>query len=562
MKPLPWRAAAVVLCACGVYLGTLGHRLVWDDRVLLDTIKHSGFLSLLSGEFLHPGSGYYRPLVLTSLALDNQAARFFPASFHLTNVVLHGANSLLAYLLLEALISPVAATWGALLFALHPVSSEAVSFVSGRTDLWSAFFVFSLALAWVRGSTRDNGSGWRRGIGYAALFVLGAFAKETTFMLPAVLLAWDLFFIPGDTTTRPAWWRRNRLWLAVYATGFSVAFGLRFVAGAGFGKGLAHVGVDNFSGAVKHLASIPSLIATYARLLLVPWPLTASYADDMVQLTGSTLAAAVLLLAIAVVTAGKRSRRIGLLGLSWIVGFLLPVVGFVQFGGTIIAERYLYLPSFGLCALFGCGVARLSEGPRGRWAAPAAAGAVLAVCAVLAALQSAVWRNEITLFENAVKVSPRSLVARKNLSKAYREAGRLAESYRVYGDVLCEIRMYTQAIATYRLMIAAEGRETAESQRRLGRAFFGAAQYEEAVVCLRKALQSEPGDVTSWYYLGLAYPHLGNVAAARAALEEAVRLDGNDGEARQELDRLLANSDRAAPQPPAEPARRFTAPKP
>ena len=136
-----------------VYVNTLANELVWDDIGLREfiaiTVHKGGLPALLRAEFfLERPLGYYRPLVLLSLWLDGQFSPVFPIAYHATNVVLHSINTGLAFAVLTRwLPSPTAATLGAILFAVHPVHTESVAFVSGRTDLLACAFVLISCLA-------------------------------------------------------------------------------------------------------------------------------------------------------------------------------------------------------------------------------------------------------------------------------------------------------------------------------------------------------------------------------------------------------------------------------
>src|SRR5215467_1778125 len=160
-------ALLVALVAGAAYAATLGYELVWDDSLLIQDswrLHYWGQLpTLLVSQFwseVGQASHYYRPLVTLSFFLDMQVWGLRPFGFHLTSVLAHVAVTLavlaVARRLMDGELAPMI---GALVFALHPLHTESVSFVSGRTDILAAAFFLLALLAYDRG--RDEGRwGW------------------------------------------------------------------------------------------------------------------------------------------------------------------------------------------------------------------------------------------------------------------------------------------------------------------------------------------------------------------------------------------------------------------
>jgi len=155
-------AVLVFLLAAAVYAGTVRHELLWDDPLLTSLVeeraRHDGLSGLLASDFRirrHEAMGYYRPVVLLSLWADGRLAARLPVAHHLQNILLHALASALAYAFLAlALGSTRGALAGAALFAVHPVHTESVAFVSGRTDVLCAVFLLLAALLWARVRSR------------------------------------------------------------------------------------------------------------------------------------------------------------------------------------------------------------------------------------------------------------------------------------------------------------------------------------------------------------------------------------------------------------------------
>jgi tetratricopeptide (TPR) repeat protein len=492
-------AATVALAAALVYAGTLGHALVWDDANVLAGMREAaarGAGALLGAEFL-ADTGYHRPVVLLSLRLDDLLGGGAAFVFHLTNVLLHLAATVLTLLLLRAwLHHATAALAGALVFAVHPAHVESVAFVSGRTDLWVATLGLAAALAWTR---------WRRGersAGPAAalLFLLALFAKESAYLLPAALLAVSALF-PDDARDPRPWWRRQTGWLGVAFLTMAVAAALRVgVAGIGFGEGAATAGSRLGADLATRLGHLPELTAWYLRLLLVPWPLNAYWSAHHLAPDILTWAAAVAAIGIVAL-----ARRRGAAGLAWTFIFLLPVLGFAPLQGAPFAERFLFLPSFGWCLVTGALFARASDSGRRRLAAGATAALVL-VLAVATVARVPVWKDDATLFTDMARRSPEEDIVQHNLGAALHRAGDGAGS-----------------MAAYRRAVAmAPNHEP--SLRALGVAEGAAGNFEVSFDLLRRAVAADPKRAESHYNYAVIANQLGRVELAETHYRRAIEL--------------------------------------
>ena len=197
---------AGVLFALGVVLygNTLGNDFVWDDRLGPAMVPQA--LPTLVGR----SGAYYRPIVMLSLAAERALWGDAPAAFHATNVLCHLAVAWLLGGLVEALgAGPGVAFASAVLFAALPVQTEAVTYISGRTDVLCTLFLLAALLAWRRARHATD----RFAVATAA-GVLGALlCKEAAVLLPLALLVPGAH--PADRPPRPALpFTVAALWLA------------------------------------------------------------------------------------------------------------------------------------------------------------------------------------------------------------------------------------------------------------------------------------------------------------------------------------------------------------
>ena len=384
-----------------------------DSRIR--SVSGSNIDLILNQEYWHNSStsGLYRPLATMSYlfnyaVLDNGAR---PAGYHAVNLAIHLINVLLLYLLLLELIPP-AAFAAALLWAVHPVLTESVTNIIGRTDLLAAFGVLAGLLAHRRAARSQGRTRW---LWLGALFaaaVIGFFSKESAIVLIGVMAANDIAFGKGG-------WGRSAVGYAV--AGAAAAVFLIVRSGV-----LAHVPYaplpftdDPLLGADFWTARLTAVgvIARYFGLLLWPARLSCDYSFHQIALfhwrwldaqDAPATVGIVLLAACAVLAAWsyRRNRAV-----TFFVAFffltLAPTSNLVILIGSVMAERFLYLPAIAFAACLAiAGRALLHRIPaRGQVAILAV---ICAALAVRAYVRNADWATDLTLWGSAVQASPAS----------------------------------------------------------------------------------------------------------------------------------------------------------
>jgi hypothetical protein len=506
------QALLVVLAACIAYGPTLGFELVWDDLLLADSVSgavaQGGIGGLLTAEFnLGLPTGYYRPLVLLSLHLDSLAG--IPLH-HATNCALHAACSVLVMLLIRSLLGGRSGPLvGGLLFAVHPVHTESVAFVSGRTDLMAGLFMLLATLFWVRIRRRASGHPGRDMVLLALAYFAALASKELALLLPAVLVVWDLILPLPEGEDRFDLGRVGR-WLAAMVLALVLYLAVRFaVAGVPFGSPPELAGAGGVPWSTFGWLTIPSLLVVYLRLLVVPWPLNSYYTPDQVAMTATSLVAACALLGLCVLLSRRRHGRVGLLALSWILGFLLPVSGVVAIAGAAAAERFLYVPSIGVCLLVGYLVeAAVSGGSRtARMVTVLACAVVLSVAAAASLKRSLTWQDPRSLFESMIETSPKAWVAHLGLANELVSSGHYDEAERHFVEVL---RLHP-----------ADADTVSSSHHNLGVLYQIRGDHHRAVAAFRSAIAARPQSWQAYRSMAASYRYLGLVDEAAQAEKRA-----------------------------------------
>jgi hypothetical protein len=399
------------VCAL-VHVPSLGGGFVWDDLSLLrdrptahrvDTALPEALSDFFPATLSAPGGGYLRPLPVLVNAVTWQLTEGAPLAFRLTNLLVHLANVALVFGLGRRLgLSTVAAALGAATFGLHPALTEAVDFISGRTDLFAAFFCLLAAHGVVAGTRWGS-------LGALLAFCLALGSKEVALgALPALCL----LAAPGR--------HRRTVGLALGAVAVAVIAG-RLLADV---EGPALRLVDPADRPV----AVPNLTAFYAALAVLPIDLRAVYAlPDLPHFGFDTIVGIVLLVGGAALV--WRGRGVARWGTLLALGTLLPVLHLVPIS-TLVAPRYLYVPLVGL----GLVVAALWD----RLRPPARLGLALPPLLGLALtpLRAADWQTESTLWTAELQADPDSFVAHQNLGATCAEAG----------DLPCARRHFTEAL--------------------------------------------------------------------------------------------------------------------
>ena len=338
------------------------------------------------GEYL----GLYRPLTIASFTLQWAAFDGQPWAFHAVSVVQHAIVSLLVLALLRRLASSDAALLGALLFAVHPVHTEAVANLVGQAELVSAAAVVAACWIWL---ARD-GARWRLPA-VAALYAIGVLAKEHAIVLPALLVLLDLG--TGRARDVRSYARSTAPGLVLLA---GVAIGMLALRVAAIGSivgGDAGPALPFLRGEGRLLSAL-RVWPEYARLMIWPWDLSSDYSPAVILppdgWSAQVLLGALILLALIGLALTTRSRpRVGVPA-GWFLIAVLPVSNLLFPIGVLLAERTLYLPSVAIAIAAAHAWDALVARSPGRVRALALAGTVVLIAfGARTALRNPAWKD-------------------------------------------------------------------------------------------------------------------------------------------------------------------------
>lgn len=386
MKRSAWWAGGLALL---VALPSLINGFVYDDIPAIVTnpvVSHGTVPGIWTSPYWPLGL-LYRPLTIQGFALEWRAGGGSPLPFHLINLLLYVAVTVLVTRIARRWLPAVGALAAGLLFAVHPVHVEVVANGVGQSELLAALFVLIAIdryLAW-----RDDPAGFsglRRAL-LAACYALAIASKETGYVLPALLLGIELLFgEPGPARDRLRRAGSVLLLLGCVALAGLLVRVILFGGLAGESPQVPLRGLGLLPRAVAMLAVVPHLV----RLLLFPVHLQAHYGPPEIPVTASLTTLHVLGLAILAGTVAlfgwsvRRAPAIAI-GLAWTLIALFPVSNIPAATGVLLAERTLFLPSVGVALVLGWMVSRVLERVR----APAS---VLVQSVMLLAMLGLGWR--------------------------------------------------------------------------------------------------------------------------------------------------------------------------
>jgi len=591
-------AAAVAALALLSYVNTFGHGFVFDDKPYIrenHALRTAGFEVFLPSwwhkvPFNEALGGFYRPLTFLTLQWNGDFGRGEPSPvpYHVTNWLLHAGASVLAWLLARRVTgSDAAALVAGALFAVHPIHTEAVAWVSGRAELlWGVFGLGSLAVFAGLPSAREH---HRTRLVVAALVLqtLALLSKENAvavvLILPLMILA-----TPALRAHRGVWWAALPF-AVLTAVHVATVFWIR----DGAPDDRVPIPLDNpIVGAspADRGATAFAVLARQVGLLLWPAWLSCDYSYAAIPVTTFSDPRAILglVLFFGLLVATTRSFGAAFFLASWFPISNLPVVT-----GTILAERLLYVPSLGLCLAAGVLLARW---PR---ELPWVAGALVVALGARTLVRNTDWRSERRLQESALAVVPRSAKVHLSLAGVALDERKPDEALRHADEALAIYPGYPQALVNQGIVFSDRGdQKQAEALYRqalrqnarnpttlnnLGVCLAKQERYAEAAEAFRAALHIVPHFEQARLHLAQCEELLrpkdpvqdamtqagrGDVPGALAALDRVLARDGSNTRALLQRGNLrlragrareaLADLEEAARREPEEPGVQLT----
>jgi len=535
-------AAAAIYLAFQVYAPALNGPYIFDDTAQPYHIPRFSAT-------LHDWLVGVRPLLMLSYWINYRFSQE-PTGFHITNVLIHLCNTFLIFFIVNKLqqygspgrpVSPLLPAFAAAVFLLHPIQTESVAYIAGRSESLSVlFFLAAFAVFLYR---RSPAVSWLTSIAVLALFGAAVATKEHTLVLPGLLLLTDYYWNPGFSFSGI---RRNWKLYAFIAAG--VAMGLAFVA-----RILAHApsagfGLKDFTW-YQYFFTQCRAFFVYLRLLVFPagqnmdweYPISRNLLDH------GAIAGLIVILVLAAAAIYFR-RRYPLASFGFLVYILLmaPTSSFVPIKDPI-AERRLYLPMLGILLIV---TAALQHIHVDRRKLAGALAAIVLVLAVVSYQRNQLWASDIAMWEDAASKSPGKFRVHFQLAHTYYVDGRCQEALNQYEaaarlqkpdySLLLDWGLAYDCLnqpdaAVAKLRDAAALDPTTYVYSQIGMVYAKQSRWQEALDALAQAEKIDPSYDMIYDNRGGIRARNNDLAGAAADYRHALELNPSNDHARQML---------------------------
>lgn len=507
-----WAPVIVALVACLVYANALRNGFVLDDEgiVLRNALVHhvSGVWHAFATPYWPNGSGQYRPLVIASFSAEWALWHHSPVGYHAINIAWHACASVLLFAFARRWFSVTGAFVAALLFAVHPVHTEAVANVVGRSEVMAASGVLAMLLL--------HGKRSRWGI---VAFAFALLSKEHALLAPLIAGCIDVLDEKRSLqSAKPMYVGYGIVALAWGAVVFALFHDKPFA------------NVDPFwtsMSAPSRWLTMLGVVPVWVRLWFFPAYLSADYSPQVTrawpeQIGMTVIGVLILMAGIVLAVRFASRRRVVTLAIVILAVTMLPVANVLVPTGVIVAERTLYLSSVGAVLLAAVAFEWIAGKNR---AAFAVAGAVL-VCAggLRTWTRNHVWKSNRDLLLTTAEENPNGSWTHAQLGRIYAANGGFPQAVDEYLKSLVifahnpviwsdginaaiNARQFTRADS---MVVAAERAVPDHYLVKVAHAHaaFESARFAEALEASRAAIAIAPDSAAPHFFAGLAWTGL------------------------------------------------------
>jgi protein O-mannosyl-transferase len=520
------------------YLNTLGFGFGYDDNhqiVNNPYVRSAHYLKQIlttpvwSFKYASIATNYYRPLMSLEYFGLYQAYGPLPYIYHLASVVLNAAVVVLLFAVTRRLFcSTQIAFVSAILFAVHPIHTESVSWIADVPDLQLAAFLL-LAIWFYLNLGDAPAHAWRTTVTMSVFFLLAIFSKEPAIVFPAIATFYEHACRPDRQRTSFVEKLKRYAPLWVVAAFYLVS---RVILMGGLVPKLQRAGLPWGRAILSSFA----LFNEYMSKLV--WPGRAALFDtfhpsvsvlDWAVLCGAAWVAFLCLLAAYF----WQRNRVVVMAALWMVATLAPALNARWMATNVFAERYLYVPSIGFCWIVASGLVAIWNMDFALRSKPIRISLAVAAILVAALLTDRIvarnrdWRDDTSLFTAAVERNPNDADLRADLGFAYWENRKPADA----------IREWKYALA--------QNPESVWALNNLGMAYVEEEKFAEALPLLRRAVDLKPQFTDAHLSRAAALSGLGDSAGAEAEFQAALANSPLDWNVRNRYGAFLLKAERA-----------------
>jgi len=491
--------------------------------------------------------GYYRPLVLLSFMLDYRLWKLNPFGYHLTNIILHILNAILIFLLAYTLFKDhFISFFSSLLFAIHPIHTSAVSYISGRTDIMCGTLLLLSFLTFIYFLKEQKTTQIAASF---LCFTLSLLCKENGLMLVVIIFFYYFYFLNiEEKKSFPQ--KKFFIYFFVFIIIAIIFLCIR--------KQIVELPPKNI---ILHnlplrILTINKIFFTYLLLLLFPHDLHFERFTPVVTSLDTTLTISLLATIVMIVILFKyaKKQKSTILCLLWFFSFLLPVSQIIPIyvqGFLFTAEHFLYIPSITFFIFLSLGLKHLILNIKSHLQTKKKliyyfTGAALVFYTFITISTNKQFKDPVTFYQYNLKFTPQSGRIRNNLGFTFYNLKKFNEAIKEYkinlknnpnhisswynlGNAYLAINNLDSSIESFKKAILLNPRE-AKFYNNLSIALQRKKLYDDALNYQHKALELNPHDADYWYNLGLIYFDKKNITEALKNYQKAVELNPKEPE--------------------------------
>lgn len=478
--------AIILITALGfiAYASSLNGKFVLDDELL---IKDNVFIRNLPGieKFfttnIMAGAGmvsaFYRPLQMITYALDYAVWNLNVTGYHITNMILHIFVALCIYWMIDILYNDNKLSFlTSALFVIHPIHTEAVSYISGRADSLAVLFMLLCFIIYIKQADCKRISMLSHVL-LLLTYTLALLSKEISIILPTLLLFYHFVFR-----------KKIRVMEFMSLLGVLTAY---IVIRLIYLKSISPLPQVGSNTIIYRIPGLFAAILSYIKLLLLPFPLHMEYGTRLFGFTDPRVIAGITITFIIFAFAYlKRNDKIILFSVGWFFLALFPVSNLYKIN-AYMAEHFLYLPSIGFFLLIAYTLTIIHNDKRYNILGTILIIISLLFYSTLTIKQNDYWKDPFTFYDRTMRFAP-------NSASAYYGRGTL---YDKKGD-------YDQAIADYNRAIQIKP-DYADAYNNRGIAYDKKGDYDQAISDYNRAIQIKPDYAAAYSNLSKIYRKIG-----------------------------------------------------
>jgi tetratricopeptide (TPR) repeat protein len=551
MNKWKYWCAIILIAVIGfsIYVNSLKGEFIWDDDFLVKDnlyIRNLSNIGDIFSESIFPEAvleetGFYRPVQIVSYLVDYSLWKLDVRGYHLTNVLLHVLVAIAIFWLINILFGDfILSLFTSILFVAHPIHTEAVSYISSRSDSLAALFMLLCFIFYIKEQKSNKIIFYFSAI---LCYLAALLSRELSFILVILLLLYHYTF-------KQSFKLRSFLSLLFITFGYIL---LRFTV-------LKHIFPDVVVTTTffQRLPSFFAAITSYLSLLLFPFHLHMEYGIKFFQFSDPKVIIGVLVISVLLIFLWRKGRKNALVFFSilWFFILLLPVSNLYPIN-AYMAEHWLYLPSLGFFLIAASGLSYVYKDKRYRNAAVIFTAALVCFYSYLTVKQNEYWRQPKSFYERTLKYAPDSARVYNNLGLLYANDGENEEAAVLYkkaieidpnyarahnniGVVYREMEKNQEAIVSYRKAVELNPKY-AQAYNNLGRVYSAVGKSQEAIDAYKKAIEISPNYIKAYNNLGVVYSVMGNREEAEAMYMQAMEINSNYALTYNNLGSLYSN---------------------